>query len=77
MNLKDKLLWFWHPALGAFTALLLFLHPVASVMMFAGYMLYEKQEYREDLDTCAIDIRDFMIGWGVTAFIALIVKISL
>lgn len=57
------ILWFVHPIEGALTLVIYYyVNPCAAVFWYCGYMLYEFQEYRESPDTCAIDIRDFLIG---------------
>ena len=73
------ILWFVHPIEGALTIVFYYclwggVNPCAAVLWFAGYMLYEFQEYRETPDTCAIDIRDFLIGFFVACVYVLVRK---
>ena len=64
----------WHPLEGAFVVILCVAgYPLFGILFFLGFMFYEKQEYREIKDTCAKDWRDFLIGYGISAFTALLV----
>ena len=67
------ILWFVHPIEGALTIMFYYhVNPYAAVLWYVGYMLYELQEYREHPDTCAIDIRDFLIGFFVACVYVLV-----
>jgi hypothetical protein len=75
MKIKDMLLWLIHPLEGAATVL--FYHrasPVLAVLWFHGWLTYERQEYRQDKDTCYQDIRDFLIGYFVATLIVSLAK---
>ncbi len=75
-TLLPKILWLWHPCEGAFVILLIkYLSPWAGLAFFYGWLCYEIQEFGEIHDTCAKDIRDFLIGLGVTAGIELANKL--
>lgn len=69
-KLRQLIYWSGHPFLGAMTILFLAVHPVVSFMWFAGYMLYQLQEYKEDKDTAALDMRDFLLGYAAAAALA-------
>ena len=74
MKIKDMLLWLVHPLEGAATVLFHHYSPALAVLWFHGWLTYERQEYRQDKDTCYQDIRDFLIGYFVAVTIVSLAK---
>jgi len=72
MKLKDKLLWFWHPILGALIPLFGLIHVAYGILWFLGFVIYEITEAKTVKDEPCWDIRDFLIGFGV-AMVGLII----
>lgn len=71
-KLKCLLLYFIHPLEGAFTVIIAVNYHVIASGFFLGFMLYELQEYKETPDTCAADVRDYLIGYAITMLALLI-----
>jgi len=74
ITITDVLLWLVHPLQGAAVVLFYyFATPILAILWFYGWLTYERQEYRQDKDTCYIDIRDFLIGlFAATAVVTAI-----
>ena len=64
-TIKRWFVWLGHPFLGALTIVAGSIHPVYAICWCWLWITYEKQEYHEITDTCALDLKDFMLGLGI------------
>jgi len=72
--LKSTIIWLGHPLLGALTLVAGYIHPIYAVLWVYLYVKYEGQEFREIRDTCALDLKDFIIGFGAALVVNFIVS---
>lgn len=61
----NAIVWLGHPFCGALTFALGEIHWVYALIWAVFYICYQMHEYAEKPDTCAVDLRDYMIGFGV------------
>lgn len=69
---KKTISWCWHPVLGALVPVFGMLSVAWGVLWFVGFIVYEIAEAKEVKDQPCWDIRDFLIGFGIALFVALI-----
>jgi hypothetical protein len=72
MNLKAKICWLGHPALGAFTLICGYINPALAIAWVYLYAKYESNEDHWIHDRAYIDVKDFMIGLAAGVIIVLI-----